>query len=174
MKNALIVVDYQNDFVDGSLGFPEALKLESPIAKKIEEYHKRGDDVLFTLDMHDSNYQNTKEWIDIPILHCIKNTKGCELYGTVAQARQPFDHCFHKSTYGSSELFSYLCKQQYSTIEFVGILSNICVISNAILAQVALPETSIIIDARSTASNSKELHQAALAVMEGLHMKILR
>ena len=173
MKNALIVIDYQNDFVDGSLGFPKAKELELPIVKKINEYRQNGDDVLFTFDSHEDDYLQTKEGLYLPIVHCTKNSDGWKLYGEVAKAMNDSDKCFYKSSYGSSELFLYLNSNRYDSIELVGLVSNICVISNAILAQTASPDSEIIIDANCIASNSEELNAASLSIMEGMHMKIL-
>lgn len=172
-KKALIVVDYQHDFVDGALGFSQAKTLEQPIAAKIAEYHNSGNDVFFTLDTHDDRYLQTQQGSNLPIVHCMKDTSGWSLFGAVGAAKRDCDHFFLKSAYGSAKLFSYLQTKEYQSIELVGILSNICVISNAVLAQTALPEAAIIIDKNCIASNSETLHSASLAVMEGLHMKII-
>lgn len=173
MKNALIVIDYQKDFVDGSLGFPKAKELEFPIVKKINEYHQNGDDVLFTFDSHENDYLQTKEGLYLPVIHCTKNSDGWQLYGEVTKAKKNSDKCFYKSSYGSSELFLYLNSCCYESIELVGLVSNICVISNAILAQTASPDSEIIIDANCIASNSEKLNEASISIMEGMHMKIL-
>ena len=169
----LVVVDYQKDFVDGSLGFPKAKELELPIVNKINEYRKNGDDVLFTFDSHGDDYLQTKEGLYLPIVHCTKNSDGWNLYGKVATEITDSDKCFYKSSYGSSELFLYLNSNCYKSIELVGLVSNICVISNAILAQTASPNSEIIIDANCVASNSEELNSASLSIMKGMHMKIL-
>lgn len=173
MKKCLIVVDYQNDFVNGSLGFAGAEALDARIAEKIDAYHQSGDDVLFTLDTHGDDYLTTQEGRGLPIAHCIQNTPGHDLFGQTAACRRAQDRCFYKNTYGSEELFDYLRQTMYSSIELVGLVSNICVLSNAVLAKTAQPETEILVDAACTASADPKLHKAALQVMQGLQIQIL-
>lgn len=172
MNRCLIVVDYQNDFVSGSLGFTEAVALEKKIAAKIDEYHNNRDDVIFTFDTHDKSYLETREGTFLPVEHCIVETTGFELYGEVAKRQNEHDKCFVKSTFGSDKLFDYLRNCEYESIELVGVVSNICVISNAILAKTAQPEVDIIVDAACVASNDKQLNNAALDVMESLQIII--
>ena len=173
MKKCLIVVDYQNDFVTGSLGFPQAKELDSRIAAKIDAYHQNGDDVLFTFDTHGDDYLTTREGRALPIAHCLENTPGHDLYGKTAACRQAQDRCFYKSTYGSDTLFDYLRANAYQSIELVGLVSNICVLSNAVLVKTAQPETQIFVDAACTDSNDKALHRAALQVMQGIQIDII-
>lgn len=172
MNRCLIVVDYQNDFVIGSLGFPEALALDERIAEKIAEYRESGDDVIFTFDTHDENYLKTREGRYLTVEHCVKGTNGHELYGKVGDSKTDGDRCFYKPGFGSDELYMYLKERAYSSIELVGVVSNICVISNAVLAKTAQPEADIIIDASCVASNDERLNKAALEVMESLQMII--
>lgn len=173
MKTLLLVVDYQNDFVCGSLGFKGAEKLESPIAEKIYNYRKNGDDVAFTLDSHGEDYLNTNEGKNLPILHCLKNTNACELYGKIKRLRLECDKCFYKSTFGSDTLFDYLRKNPYNSVEIVGLVTNICVLANAVIVKTALPEAEIVVDSECTASNSQELYSSALSVMESMQIKIV-
>ena len=173
MKKCLIVVDYQNDFVSGSLGFPEAEELECSIAQKIEQYRTRGDEVMFTFDTHGEDYLNTQEGRHLPVAHCLRNTDGHKLYGRVAGLILESDQRFCKNTFGSDELYRYLRTNPFESIELVGLVSNICVISNAVLAKTAQPETPVLVDANCTASNDSRLHQAALDVMAGLQMQII-
>ncbi len=174
MKNLLIVVDYQKDFVDGALGFPEATALDAEIVKRIEQYRRRSDPVIFTMDTHYSNYGDTQEGKKLPVPHCIAGTPGWELYGETAKARRPEDRVFEKNTFGSSQLFEYLYRlPSFGKIELCGLVSSICVISNAILAKSAQPQAEIIVDSRLTAGSNSELHQAALKVMAGLQITVL-
>lgn len=173
MSKLLIVVDYQKDFVDGTLGFPAAAALDGPIADKIAAYRRAGDSVVFTLDTHDEAYLETQEGRHLPIVHTIRDTPGWALYGRVAEAQQEGDPCFIKSTYGSVALFEYLRTHPFEQIELVGVVSSICVISNAILAQVAQPETPIVVDAACTAGADEHLHKAALDVMAGLQITVI-
>lgn len=172
MKKLLIVVDYQNDFVSGSLGFNEAMQLEEHIYQTIIEYQNANYDILYTFDTHDKNYMNTQEGTYLPIPHCLENSNGWKVYGKVANLLRKQDTQIHKVTFGSLTLGNYLLDHPYDEITFVGVVSNICVISNAIIAKAALPEATIIIDALGVASNDPVLHQKAMDVMEGLQMQI--
>ena len=173
MQKCLIVVDYQNDFVSGSLGYPEAAALEENIAAKIEKYRNSGDEVIFTLDTHGADYMQTQEGHNLPVPHCIEGTPGHALYGKAARLRLEGDQAFCKNTFGSGALYDYLKANRFESIELVGVVSNICVISNAILAKTAQPETPIIVDSACTASNDARLHRAGLDVMAGLQIKVI-
>ncbi len=173
MKKCLIVVDYQNDFVSGTLGFEKAIALDSLIAKKIEDYRNNGDEIIFTFDTHTEDYLSSYEGKYLPIPHCVENTNGHKLYGKVAKAQQPYDKCFHKTTFGSSELFDYLRQNQYESIELCGVVTNICVISNAVLAKTAQPEIDIIVNSAYVASNDDKLNDAAIEVMKSFQVKII-
>ena len=172
MKKILIVVDYQNDFVTGSLGFPKAVSLESKILKKIGEYRKNGWEVAFTFDTHGQDYPNTQEGRKLPIPHCVKNTEGWKLYGKIAGTCKLSDKRFEKKSFGSMELAEYLSRGGYGSVELVGLVSNICVLSNAVLAKAALPEAEVIVDSACTASADEEMNQKALDVMKGLQIEV--
>lgn len=184
MKRLLIVVDYQKDFVDGTLGFDGAEKLDAPIAAKIDEYRARGDQVVFTFDTHDKNYLQSQEGKNLPVEHCLDGSDGHKLYGTVATKLSSSDQVFEKRTFGSDRLFEWLRTANnaaagigglpFESIELVGLVSNICVISNAILAKTACPEVPIIVDAACTASFDASLNEKTLDVLEGLQVKVLR
>ena len=173
MKKILVVVDYQKDFVDGSLGFPEAVGLEEAIVQKIQSYRKGGFEVAFTFDTHRENYLTTQEGRNLPVPHCLKNTPGWELYGKVSPLCAGSDQRFEKETFGSLRLAEYLRDGGYDSVELCGVVSNICVVSNAVLAKAALPEAEIIVDAACTASNDKAMNQKVLDVMRGLQIRIL-
>lgn len=172
-KKCLIVVDFQNDFVSGSLGFPGAEQLAPRIAEKIRQYRDEGGEVIFTFDTHGDNYAETQEGKNLPIAHCIRGTSGHDLYGEVAELLCESDAKFYKNTFGSDELYVYLKKHPFSQIELVGLVSNICVLSNAVLAKTAQPETPVIVDAACTASNDPKLNEAALDVLAGMHVKVI-
>ncbi|MEE1061728.1 MAG: isochorismatase family cysteine hydrolase [Ruminococcus sp.] len=173
MKKCLIVVDYQVDFVTGSLGFEKAVALEKPIADKISRYRAENADVIFTFDTHQSDYLSTNEGRNLPVVHCIEGTGGHDLYGTVADMKKAGDRCFNKPVFGSTQLFDYLRESDYDTIELCGVVSNICVISNAVLAKTALPEADIIVDSACVASNDDSLNDSALKVMQSLQIKVI-
>ena len=173
MKKALVVVDFQNDFVTGSLGFPEAIILDEKISSKIEEYLKSGYDLIYTFDTHYSDYLDTQEGKNLPIPHCIKGTDGFNIYGKTANYLEFSKAKIEKNVFGSLKLGEFLQNEKYDTVELVGLVSNICVISNAVIAKSALPEAEIIIDALCTAGANKSLHQKALDIMQGLQIKVI-
>lgn len=172
MKRCLIVVDYQNDFVCGSLGFEKAKQLDGPICKKIEEYRNAGGDIIFTLDTHGKDYLKLREGRFLPVEHCIKGTDGHSLYGQTAKAARESDIYFEKSTFGSDGLYEYLKKSDYDEIELCGLVSNICVLSNAVLAKTALPEADISVDAECTASGDEKLNEEVLDVLASIQVEI--
>ena len=173
MRRALIVVDFQKDFVDGSLGFAQAPFLEDAICAKIEAYRRQGQTVIFTFDTHGDDYLHTQEGRNLPIAHCLKGCAGWELYGRVAELCRPEDLQIEKPSFGSLELAEYLRRSEFEQVELIGLVSNICVISNAVLAKAALPEAEIIVDAACTASADPALHEKALDVMEGLQITVV-
>lgn len=173
MKKCLIVVDYQNDFVNGALGFAKASELDSRIANKIDEYRKNNDDIIFTFDTHGKNYLQTREGKFLPIEHCIAGTSGHNLYGLVGKKRMENDMCFYKASFGSDEMYRHIKTSNYIGVELVGVVTNICVISNAVLVKTAQPEIDIIVDASCVASNDNELNEKALDVMESLQIQII-
>ena len=182
MKRLLIVIDYQNDFVDGALGFPGAERLEDPIAQKIEVYRNAGDEIAFTYDKHQKNYLDTLEGKNLPIPHCLEGTLGFDLYGKINGMTGDCDPIFTKGTFGSIDLAHFLARRQHAadelntqpfiSIELIGLVSHICVLSNAILAKAACPDVPIIVDAATTDSFDKELQEKAFDVLEGLHIQV--
>ena len=174
MKKLLLVVDYQKDFVDGALGFPGAEALDGPIAEKIAAYRAAGDDVAFTMDTHQENYLDTQEGRKLPVPHCIMASEGWKLYGKTGQAQdKKRDMVSMKPTFPSLWLGNWLRDQKYGRVELVGLVSYMCVISNAVVAKAALPEAEIIIDAACTAGPDAALHEKALDLMEALQMTII-
>ena len=171
MRKLLIVVDFQNDFVDGSLGFPGAVALEGKICAKIRQYRAEGQQIVFTLDTHDAFYEKTQEGRNLPVPHCIKGTKGHQLYGCVLELSEGCRK-FEKGTFGSDQLFFYLEESEFDSIELVGLVSNMCVLVNAVLAKTALPEALIIVDAACTDSFSPQLHEETLDVLESIQVTV--
>ncbi|WP_458861925.1 cysteine hydrolase family protein [Acidaminobacterium chupaoyuni] len=174
MKKLLIVVDYQNDFVTGSLGFEGAKAIESAICDKIRSYQKAGGHVVYTLDTHHPDYADTQEGKKLPVPHCIKDTAGWQLYGDVAHMLQGC-RCFEKNTFGSAALLDFLRAEenQYTVIELCGVVTNICVISNAVLAKAAQPEAEIVIDRQCVAGADEEMNQKTFEVLKGLQVTVL-
>lgn len=172
MKKLLIVVDYQKDFVDGALGFDGAERLEAPIAEKITRYRDRGDEIVFTFDTHGEAYMTTQEGRRLPVMHCLEGSDGWQLYGRIGELIAPDDICFTKNTFGSAELFDYLRGREYESIELVGLVSNICVLANAVIAKTALPDVPVTVDANCTGSFDSSLNEKTFDVMEGIHISV--
>ena len=172
MRQILLVVDYQHDFVDGALGFAGAERLDERIAALIQRFHAQGDEVIFTLDTHQKGYERSREGRFLPTVHCMRQSDGWKLYGKTAEAIRPNDLCFEKNSYGSPELFDYLRRSRADRIVVVGLVSNICVLANAILAMTAQPETEIVVYADMVASSDPLLHEQTLSVMRGLNITV--
>nr|WP_317323860.1 isochorismatase family cysteine hydrolase [uncultured Flavonifractor sp.] len=174
MKQLLLVVDYQKDFVNGAMGFPGAERLDGPIAEKVEAYHAAGHDVAFTLDTHQENYLETQEGRKLPVPHCLMNSEGWQLYGKTGQALDKSrDMVICKPAFPSLWLGEWLKKQQYDRVELVGLVSYLCVLSNAIVAKGALPEAELVVDAACTAGPDPTLHQNVLDLMEALQITVI-
>ena len=175
MSRYLFVIDYQNDFVDGALGFPGAEKLDAGIAAKIRSYGK--DAVLFTRDTHFDNYLETREGRNLPVKHCIKSSFGWEVYGETAKALAEVEaKAIDKLVFGmdvTDPATAAVLPEQADEIELVGLVSNICVVSNAVVLQSKYPEATIIVDASCTDSFDKALHEKVLDVLEGFQVKVI-
>lgn len=172
MKKLLIVVDYQIDFINGALGFEGADTLAPKIAERIKKARADGEDVIFTFDTHEDNYMDTSEGRNLPIPHCIKGSNGHRLYPMIESLVEPCDKLIYKPTFGSSELFDLLRASDYTHIELCGLVSDICVISNTVLAKTALPEAEITVGSSLCDSFDKSKHEAAMAVMRSIQINV--
>lgn len=170
-ENVLIVVDYQKDFVTGALGFPAARAIEQAVCRKIRDRKAEGYDIIFTFDTHGEDYLSTREGKGLPVPHCLRGEAGWELYGEAAELLH-LGMGFEKSQFGSFELARYLQEKKYRRVELIGVVTQICVLSAAVLAQAALPESEIWVDAACCASPDQKLEEAALDVMEGLQIRV--
>lgn len=174
MKKLLVVVDFQRDFVDGSLGFEDAVKLDEIIYNKIIDYKNNGYDVIYTFDTHDDDYMETEEGKHLPILHCLKGEEGHELYGKVKELfNKEKDIYFEKPTFPSLELANYLKDKEYEEIEVCGLVSNICVLSNVIMIKAALPNSKIIVDKKATSSFDEILNDYTFEILKGIHVNVI-
>ena len=175
----LVVVDYQKDFVDGALGFAGAEKLDAGIAAKVRAYASRGDLIVQTMDTHQPDYLQTREGKHLPVLHCIAGTDGWETYGETAKAlAQTGFMRIDKATFGvhpsqMEELLTWVDGAEVTEIEFVGLVSNICVISNICVFQGAFPNAQILVDPKLTAGFDPKAHAAVLEVMAGLQVNFI-
>lgn len=165
MKKLLIVVDMQTDFVTGALGTKEAQTIVPAVAEKIKAAKEAGADVMFTLDTHEDNYLETQEGKHLPVPHCIKNTEGWML---VPELRPLAEGCtmVEKPTFGSTRLAHLVGRAGYESIELVGLCTDICVISNAMILKASVPETPISVDASCCAGVTPESHANALSAMK--------
>ncbi len=175
MSRYLFVIDYQNDFVDGALGFAGAELLDAPIAEKIRQYGKGH--VLFTRDTHFENYLQTREGRNLPVPHCMKGTKGWEVYGETAKALAEVEaKGIDKLVFGmdvTDPATAAVLPEEAEEIELVGLVSNICVVSNAVVLQSRYPEATVTVDAACTASFDPALHEKVLDVLQGLQVKVI-
>ena len=169
----LIVVDMQKDFIDGSLGTKEAQAIAPNVKKKIEEAVQNGDIIIYTRDTHPVRYLKTKEGQKLPVEHCIKGTEGHKLYGKTAKMVDFDSYIFDKPTFGSLELTVFLKAEGYDVVELCGLVSSICVLSNAVMAKAALPESQIIVDSKATPSFDMEMNIKALDILKNLHITVL-
>lgn len=162
----LIVVDMQNDFITGSLGTKEA---EAILPKVIEKVKKFEGTVIYTKDTHQANYMETQEGKNLPVIHCIEDTKGWMLPQELEELSAG-NRIFHKPTFGSMELAEYLEKvngdNPIEEMELCGLCTDICVISNALLLKAAMPEVPVAVDASCCAGVTPESHKNALAAMK--------
>lgn len=174
MCKVLVVVDMQKDFIDGALGFEGADKIIPAIAQRITEYEEAGHPVLYTLDTHFENYMETQEGKNLPVPHCIKGSEGYKLCDELSPLLEG-KKVFRKLTFGSLELGDYLQERadQINSVEICGLVSNICVLSNAVIVKAAVPEAEVIVDSKLTASFDPKLHQATLDVLRGIQVTVL-
>lgn len=171
-EKLLVVVDYQKDFVDGALGFETAEQLDQVIANKIEEYLKAGQDVIFTKDTHYTNYLTTREGKHLPIEHCIIDSEGHNLYGKVAGYEKQAKKVFNKTSFGSIDLAKFISRSDYKEVEFCGLVSNICVLSNIIMTQTYNEKVEITVDLNATKGLSEEVNSTFKTYLQNLTVNV--
>lgn len=174
MKKILIVVDMQKDFVDGALGSKEAVEIVSNVVKRIKNFDG---DIIVTYDTHYENYMETQEGKNLPVPHCIKGTKGWQLDESVQTALEKKQYlAIEKPTFGSTELIGHI-KENYNPqeieIELIGLCTDICVVSNALLLKANFPETKVSVVASCCAGVTPDSHNAALTTMKMCHVNII-
>ena len=173
MKQILIVVDMQNDFIDGALGTKEAAAIVPKVEDKIRNFDG---EVFFTRDTHETWYLETQEGKNLPVPHCIRGTEGWQIRKELDALRKtdPID----KETFGSTDLAADLLAlhedEEIGSITLVGLCTDICVISNALLIKATLPEVPIYVDAACCAGVTPESHENALKAMEACQIKVMR
>ena len=165
MQDILIVVDMQNDFIDGSLGTPEAVAIVPAVAEKIRGFPGS---VLFTRDTHGPDYLDTQEGRNLPVVHCIKGSEGWQIRPELAALckREPID----KPSFGSTRLGELLLEMNredpIGSVTLIGLCTDICVISNALLIKAFLPEVPVTVDAACCAGVTPDSHENALKAMK--------
>ncbi len=174
MNKVLIVVDMQNDFIDGALGTPEA---QAIVPKVIQKIRRHEGPVIYTRDTHTNEYPETQEGRNLPIPHCVDGTRGWEFQENIARlALQKQPVIFNKNTFGSKDLVNYLteknAEEKIDEIELIGLCTDICVISNALAIKTFLPEVEIKVDASCCAGVTPESHENALRAMEACQIVI--
>ena len=159
MKKTLIVVDMQNDFINMALGTKEAVAIVPNVKAKIEKYAENGDEIIYTRDTHGEDYLDTPEGRKLPVAHCIKGTKGWEIAdGLYKEGCKIID----KPTFGWTDWN----KEVLEEVELVGLCTDICVVSNALIIKAAFPHAKITVDKSCCAGVSPESHNAALTTMQ--------
>lgn len=173
MRNILVVIDMQNDFIDGALGTKEAQTIVPRVVEKMKAYEPQN--IYLTRDTHYENYLETQEGRKLPVEHCIKDTHGWQLRDEIAEAAEGAT-IVDKPTFGSVELAGKLMverAQEALEIEVVGLCTDICVVSNALLFKAAMPEAPITVDAACCAGVTPEKHRAALETMRSCQIEVV-
>lgn len=161
----LIVIDMQNDFIDGSLGTGEALAIVDNVRAKILNYKKNGDEIIFTRDTHGEDYLNTAEGKKLPIKHCIKGTHGWHIADSLMiEGAKIID----KPSFG----YTNWDKMKFEEIEIVGLCTDICVVSNALILKAQFPDIKISVDSTCCAGVTPESHNAALKTMQMCQIEV--
>lgn len=173
MRKILVVIDMQKDFIDGALGTKEAAAIVDNVVDKIKIYP--AENIYATRDTHREDYLNTNEGRHLPVVHCVKGTDGWQINERVAKALGNIK-IIDKPTFGSVELAEMLKsenKKEKLEIELVGLCTDICVVSNALLLKANMPEINISVDSKCCAGVTPESHRAALETMKMCHIEVI-
>ena len=166
MKKTLIVTDMQNDFINMALGKPEAEALVPKVLAKIEEYKARGDEIIYTRNSHGKNYLETSEGKKFPTLHCIKGTKGWELYdGLYVEGSRLID----KISFG----WPYWDLEDLQEVEMVGLYTDVSIVSNALIIKTEFPEVEVTVDTAYCVGSTPDSEQAAIKVMKMCQINVI-
>lgn len=170
MKKCLVIVDVQNDFVSGTLGFEGAEKVVEVIVEKLKNHEG---DCVYTRDTHHEDYLETQEGKRLPVEHCFEGTEGWEIDARLKKYITADTPIFNKPSFGSIELLEYFKEHDYDVIEIAGLVSNICVISTAVLIKTANPEAQIIVDRQATDSFDPDLNLKTFDILKGLQVDVI-
>lgn len=166
MKRTLIVVDMQKDFIRGSLGTKEAEAIVEAVKNKIAQYRQKGDEIIFTRDTHQNNYLETNEGKHLPVVHCIEGTQGWEIEDGL---EVPGAIYIDKPSFGYMNWKDYHLEE----VEIVGLCTDICVVSNALIIKASYPEIKVTVDANCCAGVTPESHKAALTTMKMCQVEVV-
>ena len=169
MKSLLVVIDMQNDFVFGALGTEEARAILPAVKARIEQAREAGETVVFTRDTHQENYLSTQEGQNLPVPHCIRDTDGWQIVDGLHAGEKVFD----KPVFGSETLAKYVKSGGYDEVSLIGVCTDICVLSNAVLIKTACPETLVRVYADACAGVTPETHAAALTTLSSIQVQIV-
>ncbi len=162
----LIVIDMQNDFIDGSLGTSEAVDIVENVKNKIQEYSKRGDEIIFTRDTHHEDYMETNEGKHLPVVHCIEGTEGWQIReGLYVEGAAIID----KPSFGYTGWGEFA----FEEVELIGLCTDICVVSNALILKAQFPEIKVSVDSSCCAGVTPESHEAALTTMKMCQVEVV-
>lgn len=166
MKKTLVVVDMQKDFIDGALGTKEAVAIVDNVKKKIAMYKENGDEIIFTRDTHQTNYMETNEGKHLPVEHCIEGAAGWEI-GEGLEVEG--------ALYINKPSFGYMNWKDYNLeeVEIIGLCTDICVVSNALIIKATFPEIKVSVDASCCAGVTPESHAAALTTMKMCQVEVI-
>ena len=171
MRKLLIVIDMQNDFIDAALGTKEAVAIVDAVKEKIRSYP--AENVIATMDTHAENYLETQEGHNLPVVHCVKGTDGWQIRPEIADLLKGAK-IYEKPTFGSTAMAAdlrELSEKEEIELELVGLCTDICVVSNALLLKASMPEVKISVDAACCAGVTPEKHEAALETMRSCQIQ---
>lgn len=166
MKKTLIVVDMQNDFIDMALGTKEAVAILPAVKRKITEYARRGDEIIFTRDTHAENYLDTPEGKKLPVVHCVRGTKGWQIADGLYV---PGCRIIDKPNFG----WPHWQDAELADVQIIGLCTDICVVSNALIIKALFPDAAVTVDAACCAGVTPESHQAALTTMKMCQIDVI-
>jgi nicotinamidase-related amidase len=172
MRKILIVIDMQNDFIDAALGTKEAVSIVEAVKEKIRSFP--AEDVIATMDTHDEGYMQTQEGKNLPVMHCIKGTDGWKIRPDIAELLTGA-RIYEKPTFGSTALAADLkdfSEKEEIELELIGLCTDICVVSNALLLKASMPEVKISVDAACCAGVTPQKHLAALETMRSCQIDV--
>ena len=172
MRKILIVIDMQNDFIDAALGTKEAVSIVENVKEKIRSFPV--EDVIATMDTHGEDYMQTQEGKNLPVMHCIRGTDGWKIRPDIAELLTGAK-IYEKPTFGSTALaadLKELSEKEEIELELIGLCTDICVVSNALLLKAYMPEVKISVDASCCAGVTPEKHLAALETMRSCQIQV--